>query len=120
MPDLEGIAGTLLAQVRSRVELLAVEWQEEKLNLRKLLLSLMFLLFFLQLAVVLAVMLLLVVYWDRPMRLVIIGAAALLSLLAAAGSAWAFRAALTHRPKPFPATIQELRNDEQSLQRSPS
>jgi uncharacterized membrane protein YqjE len=119
MPDLEGLAGTVMAQVRSRIELLSVEWQEEKLRLRKLILLLLLVLFFVQLGVVLVVMGLVVAYWDTPSRLLIIGFAAVACL----GCAWlcwhTLAGSTTAKPRLFDASIDQLRQDEQLLRRAP-
>lgn len=115
MLKLEHLASTLIAQLRSRMELLSVEWQEEKLRIRNLVLSLLLLLFFVQLAIMSTLLALLVAYWETPARIPIVTFSAVLF----AGAAWlswrSLRHGVTDQSNAFQETTRQLRQDEHAL-----
>jgi uncharacterized membrane protein YqjE len=115
MPHLEHIAHTLVAQLRNRLELLSVEWQEEKLRIRNLLLSLLLLLFFVQLAIVMVIIALVVAYWETPARIPIIWFGAALFGGAAYLSWRALRATITDTTQAFRDTVDQIKADERAL-----
>jgi uncharacterized membrane protein YqjE len=111
----ERLVARVLAQLRSRVELIAVEWQEEKIRLGRSLTWLMLTVFFLQLAVVMAVLWVVVTWWDTPSRAGVIAGVALGAVGAAGFGFYSFRRRLQSRPRLFAATVAELRKDEEAL-----
>lgn len=117
MPDLERLAGTVIGQVRSRLELLAVEWQEEKIRLGRTLLSMVLVLFFVELTAVMVVIGLVVAFWDTPSRLMIVAFAAALCGGAAFLSFRHYRGGLADKHQLFEASIAELKRDEDALHR---
>lgn len=118
MVDLEGLACTVVAQLRSRLELLAVEWQEEKLRVGSLLVRIVALLFFLQLTVAMLVLWTVVAWWETPYRVYAIVGVAALALAAAVACARACASRLRRRARVFAGSLAELRKDEQALGRT--
>ncbi len=108
------LARTALGLVRTRLEILATEFEEERIRVAQLALLVAVVLFCLQAALVLFTVLLVVALWDSH-RLLALGALGGFFLLAAAaGAAW-LRHLVRSRPKLFATTIAELGKDEDRL-----
>lgn len=110
------IGESLLALARNRFELVAVEWQEEKLRLFHLLLWLGVALGLGFAALLVAMGALSLWAWQLAgyLGLVVL---ALAALAGAAGIAWGIRRRIQYGPKPFAETIAEFRRDSECLQR---
>lgn len=111
--SLKGLFATLLASGRTRLELLAVEVEEEKLRAIDLLGSTLAALFLLGLGIVLAVACLTAAFWEQ--RVLILGIAA--GVAVAAGFLFASRAkARASLPSAlFQTSIKELDKDLSAL-----
>jgi uncharacterized membrane protein YqjE len=113
--SLKGMAATGIATVRTRIELLSVEIQEEKLRFLSLLLASLTALFLLQVGVVLAAVFITVAFWEGS-RLLALG---MLTLLFLGGGGVATLIALgkaRHKaPPPLQATLDELSRDLERL-----
>lgn len=112
--SLARLGRTGLALARTRVEILATELEEERIRFAQLALLVAGIAFCVQMAVLLAVILIVVLLWDTHRLLALGGAAALFLLAGIAGTAW-LRHRLRTRPKMFASTIGELLKDEERL-----
>jgi len=112
------IGSNLLAMLRTRLELAAIELQEETHRLIGYLAWGVAAAFFAVVAVLLAILFVLVLFWDTH-RLLAIG---VMTGLFALGSLLAFfkvRGDLVMRPPLMAATLAELRKDAQAIKGEP-
>jgi uncharacterized membrane protein YqjE len=108
-------AGSLLEHAQTRLELLTVEWAEEKTRLTGLLITLTLALFFSCLAVTFGSLLVLVFFWDTPHRLAAVTGIVLFYLLAAIVTWIVVRAKMRTKSALFSTSAAELRRDRQLL-----
>ena len=109
---LKGIPGTLLGIVQTRLELLANEFEMQKLTLLRTLLT-QAVMFCAAVGLVLLVVLLALLMWDQ--RVIVVAVCTAVFLLAAA---WFYRALMriVNAPEPaFAATLAELQEDMRQL-----
>ena len=100
--------------VRTRIELAALEFAEERERAKiRLLLAVIAATFF-AFAVLCASALVVLVFWDTY-RVAAIGAVTALHLAIGAGALWRLRATQDTAPPPFQATLAELERDRQWL-----
>jgi len=104
--------------LQTRVEILALDWAEERGNLARLVLVLLSIVACLQLAIVMGLVFLFLVVSEEH-RIAVLGSVALALLLAAAGATLWLRRWLRGRPPMFSTTLSELRKDREWLQRRP-
>jgi uncharacterized membrane protein YqjE len=104
------IGATLVAMVHTRLELAAVEAQEEARRLLGCLAWTLFAVFLAAGAALLAALFVVVLFWDSY-RLLAIGGMAGLFALAAIAIAMKVKSGFESRPPLFQATLGELRND---------
>jgi len=108
------IGSNLLAMLRTRLELAALELQEETQRLFGYLAWGIAAAFFAVVAVLLAILFILVLFWDTH-RLAAVGG---MTVLFAAGSVFAalyVKSSLTNRPPILANTLAELRRDAQAI-----
>jgi uncharacterized membrane protein YqjE len=98
--------------VQTRVEILSLEWAEERGNLTRVLIVTLAIVACLQLAIIVGLLFLLLVVGEQY-RVAVLGYAALLLLLAAVGGTVGMRAWLKRRPAVFATTIAEIRKDRE-------
>ena len=110
---LKGIAATLLASGKTRLELLGNEIEEEKLRAMQLLLLAQGMVYCFGVGVILLVALISVVFWDN--RLVVLGVFALLFLLAGGFFLARFKKATQRPDRVFAASLAELKEDLRQL-----
>lgn len=110
--SLRRFGDSLLGLLQTRVEILALEWAEERGRLTRLLLALSAILVCLHLAIVLGLVFALLAVGEEH-RVAVIGIAALVLLLGAVGGALGLRAWLKRRRPVFGTTIAELRKDRE-------
>lgn len=111
--SLKRILDTLLATAQNRMELLAVELQEEKCRLMEALLFAVALAVCGIMALTLLTFLLVVVFWEHG-RLLALGGLGALYLLGA-GLAWRALQARLKARSAFAGTIDELKKDRECL-----
>jgi uncharacterized membrane protein YqjE len=114
LASLTGLAGSLVAIVHTRLDLLSVDLEEERAHLFSLLALVLAALFCLGIGVVLATILLVVAFWDTH-RLLTLGV--LVGSYLAVGmvlSVFALHKART-KPRLFAASLSELFKDHQQL-----
>jgi uncharacterized membrane protein YqjE len=104
------IAATLVAMVHTRLELAAVEVQEETQRLFGYLAWTMLAVFLVAAALLLAALFVILLFWDSY-RLHAVAAIATLFAVAGAAILAKVRASFASRPPLLSATLAELRND---------
>ena len=110
---LKGIAATLLASGKTRLELLGNEIEEEKLRAMQLLLMAQGMVFCFGVGVILAVALISALFWDN--RLLVLGVFALLFLVAGGVFYSRFKSATQRPDRAFAASLAELQEDLRQL-----
>ncbi|MEC5160932.1 putative membrane protein YqjE [Janthinobacterium sp. CG_23.3] len=108
------MAATLVAIVQTRLELAAVEMEEESLRFLGYLALALLAMLCLAIAIVLAAFLVIVLFWDTHRIAAIVGAAggfAALGLIIGMG----VRASFRHKPKLLSFTLAELHKDVASM-----
>lgn len=112
--SIKTLAGTLLAMGQTRLELLSVEIEEERIWLTSMLVWTLIALSCAALAVILATLLIVVIFWDTY-RLQAIGIMIAL-FFAGAILAWRVLRNMTRRkPRLFSASLKELSKDREQL-----
>lgn len=113
---LRSLGGGLLASVQDRIELFALELQEEKLHLIRTLIWVSAIVFTGLIAVLLASLTLVYLFWDSA-RLAALAGLTGLYLVALGVMIVTFRRYLARQPTPFAATRQELREDRACIRK---
>jgi uncharacterized membrane protein YqjE len=108
------LLGSGVSVVSTRIELLANEWEEERLRLAQMLLFSMAALFFLATGILLLIALVVMAFWDEH-RLAAVGTLSLLCLLAGGGMVVLVNGLLTRGTKLFSASLAELARDRELL-----
>ncbi len=114
--SLRGFADNVFGSVQDRVELLAIELQEEKHRLIQTLIWIVAFVCSAALAVTFVSVALVVGLWNTPARVPLVVLLALAYVAAAVYAGWKLRACLTQQPKPLAATIEELGADRECIQ----
>lgn len=110
--SLRSFAEGLLASVHDRIELLSLELQEEKQRLIQVFIWISVLVFLAILATVFASLVLVVLFWETA-RVAVVSSLAGAYVAALVAVAVSFRRYLAHQPKPFAATLNELKKDRE-------
>ncbi len=108
--SLRSLGDGLLASVQARLELIAIELQEEKLRLIQTFIWISAAVFSGLLAIVFASLTLVYVCWDSA-RLAVLGGLTLFYAATAVVVVVAFRRYLARQPSPFAATLEEIGED---------
>jgi uncharacterized membrane protein YqjE len=112
--SLSMFGATMLAVVRTRLELLSIDLEEERERLFSLMFIALAAAFLLGIGIVLAVILLVVAYWETN-RLMVLGIlTAFFLLLGAALAAYAMQK-MRSKPRLFTSSLSELNKDQQQL-----
>ena len=114
--SLRRLGSTLFATLHSRVELLALEYQRERMQIVRLILLGLAALVFLALGAITATIFVIVLFWDSQ-RLVVIGFLALLYLAIGAGIVAFVKREAERSKRPFSASLEELRRDRERFTR---
>lgn len=114
LDSLTTLAATLVAIAHTRLDLLSVDLEEDRVRFVSLLVLMLAALFFLGVGVVLATILLVVAFWDTH-RLLALGTLAGF-FLAVGTAAWAFALHKARtKPRLFTSSLLELVKDRQQL-----
>lgn len=118
MDSLKRMAGTLLVILQARLELLAIEVEEERLNIKQMLLYGSIALFFFGLAILLLTGFVVVVFWDSYRLQVLTG---FIGLYFVAGAlAWnALLRVANRKSQLFSASLVVLAEDRDHLEPKP-
>lgn len=115
---LSGIAGTLVALLRTHLELVTVEFEEERARVTIMLVLIVIAAVFACFTVVALSVLVVVSLWDRY-PLAVLGGVALAYALIATAAVLALKHQLHAHHHPFAATLSELERDANALRRKP-
>jgi uncharacterized membrane protein YqjE len=110
MASVKRLAGTLLAIIQTRLELLSNELEEERLRVRKMLLYGSVALFMFAMATMLMTVFVVVLFWDSY-RLQVLAGLTLLFFFAGLWVLNALRRAAGERSKLFSNSLSELSDD---------
>jgi uncharacterized membrane protein YqjE len=114
LESLKRLAGTLLAIIQTRLELLSNEMEEERLRIGQMLLYGSIALFFFGLTIMLLTVFFVVLFWDEHRLLVLAGFTAL--YFVAGLLVWsALRRVSREKSKLFSASLAELADDRDRL-----
>jgi uncharacterized membrane protein YqjE len=114
MESLKRMAGTLLATIQTRLELLSSEFEEERWNIQLMLLYGSIALFFFGLAILLLTIFIVVLLWDSY-RLPVLGGFIDLYLVAGLLAWNALRRVAREKSKLFSASLAALSDDRDQL-----
>ena len=112
--SLSRLGRTVLGVLRTRLEILGTELEEERIHFARLALAVAAIAFCLQMAVLLFVAFLVVLLWESH-RLATLGAAAAAFLIAGVVGMLVLKRRLARRPKMFASSLGELVKDEERL-----
>jgi uncharacterized membrane protein YqjE len=112
--SLSRLGRTALGMLRTRLELLGTEIEEERIRFARLGLAVAAIAFCLQMAVLLLVAFLVVLLWETH-RLATLGALAALFLAAGVVGMLVLKRRLARRPKMFASSLGEFLKDEERL-----
>jgi uncharacterized membrane protein YqjE len=108
--SLRALTDGLLASVQDRLELFAVELHEEKFRLIQIIVWISAAIFAGGMALTFASITLVYLFWDSA-RLTVLGGLTLLYTGALVAVVVAFRRYLARQPRPFAASLQEIKQD---------
>ena len=114
LESLMRLSAGVVGVVHTRLQLLALELEEERRHFFALLILILFAGFCLGLALALATTLLLVAYWDNHRLLVLVTLVAIYAVAGLAAVAWAV-VRIRHKSTPSAASLGELRADGRQL-----
>ena len=114
LDSVRALADGLLATVQDRIELISVELQEEKYRLIQVFIWISAAVFAGMMAITFASITLVYLLWDSA-RLAALGGLTLLYTGAAVAIVVAFRRHLARQPRPFAATLDEIKVDRSCI-----
>ncbi|MEO8330885.1 MAG: phage holin family protein [Gallionella sp.] len=114
MESLKRMAGTLLAIIQTRLELLSSEMEEERLRVGQMMLYASVTLFFFGLATILLTAFVVVVFWDSY-RLPVLAVFAIIYFAAGLLALNASRRLASEKSKLFSASLAEIAEDRDQL-----
>jgi uncharacterized membrane protein YqjE len=107
---------TWVAVVKTRVEIISVELEEQREWLEHLVLMAVAAMFLISLGLILLTLFIVVLFWETDARLWVLGGFALVYLAGGAGLGLALRAKMKSKPKLFASTAAGLGKDYATLQ----
>ena len=121
--DAPGIVGSLrvlgdslLAGLKSRLELLSLELQDEKYRLIQIFIWISAIVFSAVMAIMFLSLTAVYLFWETA-RIAVLGTLTALYVGAFVGLGLGFRAYLKRQPKPFAATLEELEEDRACIRK---
>lgn len=115
---LAGLLGTLSGEVKTRLELLSTEMQQEFQFAIQVVIALVLVLFFFGMGAIMTTILVLAYFWDDfQTRMIATGCVAGFYLLAALFIMYVTVLRAKARPKPFSSTMDVLQKDADTLRR---
>ncbi len=114
LSSLQRLITTLLEILQTRVEIIATEFEEERVRLRELVVFGFLTLFFVSVGLTLVTLFIVSLYWDTH-RLQVLGGVALLYLGLGGVTGICLYRRLKSRPRLFAATVSELAKDREKL-----
>jgi uncharacterized membrane protein YqjE len=114
LSSVQRLITTLLEILQTRVEIIATEFEEERVRLRELVVFGVLTLFFVSVGLTLVTLFIVSLYWDTH-RLQVLGGVALLYLGLGGVTGICLYRRLKSRPRLFAATVSELAKDREKL-----
>lgn len=114
LDSLRGLGANLLGTAHDRIELFTVELHEEKVRLVQFLIWIGAIGFAAVMAMTFITVTVVYLFWESA-RLAVLGGFAVFYAATLTGLALAFRRYLKRQPRPFDATLQELREDRECM-----
>ena len=114
LASLQRLMTTLLDILQTRVDIVATEFEEERVRLRELVMFGVMTLFFVSVGLTLVTLFVVSLYWDTH-RLQVLGGVAVLYLGLGAISGICLCRRLKSRPRIFSTTLSELAKDKDQL-----
>jgi len=114
LSSLQRLITTLLEILQTRVEIIATEFEEERVRLRELLVFGVLTLFFVSVGLTLVTLFVVSLYWDTH-RLQVLGGISLLYLGLGGVTGICLYRRLKSRPRLFATTVSELAKDREKL-----
>lgn len=114
LASLQRLLAAGLEVLRTRVEIVATEFEEERERIRELVLFGFLALFFVSLGLVLLTLFIVILFWDTH-RVYAVGGFALLYLGLGIAAGAVLRRRLQTRPRLFATTLEELSKDRDHL-----
>jgi uncharacterized membrane protein YqjE len=118
LTSLQRLMETLLEILQTRVEIVATEFEEERVRLRELVVFGILTLFFVGVGLTLLTLFIVVLYWDSH-RVAVLGGVAFLYLGLGGLTGIILYRRLRSRPRLFAATLSELTKDRDQLSSRP-
>jgi len=115
MASAKRLISTLISIVSTRLELLGVELQEERLHLTQMLLVSLFVFFSFGMGVMLLTVFIVVLFWDGP-RLAVLGGLCILFFMMGAVATVNLRIRAKSKSKLFSFSLAELAKDREELE----
>lgn len=109
------MADGLIETVHDRLELLGIELHEEKFRLIQIFIWISAAIFTGMLGIMFASLTLVYIFWESA-RLAVLGGLAAFYLIAFGAIIMAFRRYLARMPRPFSASLSELKHDRACIQ----
>lgn len=114
LSSLQRLVTTLLEVLQTRVEIVATEFEEERVRLRELVLFGVLTLFFVSVGLTLVTLFVVSLYWDTH-RMQVLGGVSLLYLGLGGITGTCLYRRLKSRPRLFATTVSELAKDRENL-----
>ncbi|MGC2164382.1 MAG: phage holin family protein [Gallionella sp.] len=118
LASLKRLTGTILVIIQTRLDLLSIELEEERLRVKQMLLYGSLALFFFGLAILLLTVFVVALFWDTY-RLQVLGGLTVLFFVAGLLLWNALRRLARERPKLFSSSLAELADDIDRLTPKP-
>src|SRR5690349_828370 len=113
LDSLKGYLSAWVSLLKTRVEIISTELEEEKGHLQQLVLLALIALICFSFGIILLTSFVVVLLWDY--RLAVLGGFTALYLVSGAAIAMLMRKKIKSKPKLFASTLEELRKDQQHL-----
>jgi len=111
---LQRLMATMLEVLQTRVEIIATEFEEERIRLRELVMFGVLTLFFVSVGLTLATLFIIALYWDSH-RLTVLGSVSFLYLGLGGLAGICLNRRLKSRSRLFATTVSELAKDRENL-----
>lgn len=118
LTSLQRLMATLLELLQTRVEIVATEFEEERVRLRELVVFGILMLFFVSVGLTLATLFVVTLYWETN-RLTVLGGVAVLYLGLGGLAGVVLYRRLKCRPRLFATTLSELAKDRDQISPRP-
>jgi uncharacterized membrane protein YqjE len=116
MDSIRSFLASWVAVIKTRIEIIAVEIEEQREWLQVITLLAVAALFCISLGIILLTLFVVVLVWDTPARMWVLGGFALIYLIVGIALALLLKSKLKSKPRIFSTTSAELEKDFSALQ----